>query len=302
MLNTRIIFSTAVAALLLAAPGAWAQWPEYKVPGAPRLANGKVNMNAPAPKMPDGKPDFTGVWNSVDILGGPAGGPGTKPTFVPPGFGAPCQGPPASAATPDEAKKIYRAGFQNLAVQWPGCLLPYQPWALELRNRRSARNGIDSPDTYCLPLNPVWLWVHPYPRKLIQGTRELVYLGEANSATRDIFFDGRAQPKNGSVQPWWYGYSTAKWEGDTLVVETTGFNDEGWIDENGSPLTSEAHVTERIRRPNYGTLEVLVTVNDPKAYTRPFTLSMNQYLMADDELLEFICAENNTSTKHFTEK
>jgi hypothetical protein len=104
------------------------------------------------------------------------------------------------------------------------------------------------------------------------------------------------------VQPWWYGYSVGRWDGDTLVVESTGFKDDTWIDEDGSPMTSQARVTERIRRPNYGTLEVLITVNDPKAYTRPFTISANQYLMPDDELMEFICNENNTSVKHLVDK
>lgn len=123
-------------------------------------------------------------------------------------------------------------------------------------------------------------------------------LAEANGAVRQIFTDGRTLPNKEAVQPWWYGYSVGKWDGDTLVVESVGFRDESWIDENGSPLSNEAHVTERIRRPDYGTLEIEVTVIDPKTYTRPWTVSANQYLMADDELIEFICDENNTSVKH----
>jgi hypothetical protein len=144
----------------------------------------------------------------------------------------------------------------------------------------------------------VWLWLHPDPRKLIQNPREIVMLAEANSGVRQIFTDGRPLPNKDSVQPWWYGYSVGRWEGSTLVVESTGFKDDTWIDEDGSPMTSQARVTERIRRPDYGTLEVEITVNDPKAYTRPFTISANQYLMPDDELMEFICNENNTSVKH----
>jgi hypothetical protein len=184
----------------------------------------------------------------------------------------------------------------------PGGLLPYQPWALNLRNERLAQNSKDHPDAHCLPLNPVQLWFHPQPRKLIQTTREIVMLAEANGGTRQIFTDGRELPKKDDVQPWWYGYSVGRWEGDTLVVESTGFLDNAWIDENGSPITNEAHLTERIRRPNYGTLEIEVTVNDPKTYTKPWTVTANQRLMADDELIEFICAENNTSVPHLVGK
>ncbi len=120
----------------------------------------------------------------------------------------------------------------------PGCVLPYQPWALELRNKRLAQNSKDSPDAHCLPLNPVWLWFHPDPRKLIQNQREIVMLAEANGAVRQIFTDGRPLPNKDSVQPWWYGYSVGRWDGDTLVVESNGFKYESWIDENGSPLSS----------------------------------------------------------------
>jgi len=189
-----------------------------------------------------------------------------------------------------------------MAQNMPGGLLPYQEWALKLRNERLAQNSKDHPDAHCLPLNPVQLWFHPQPRKLIQNTREIVMLAESNGGTRQIFTDGRALPSKGDVQPWWYGYSVGRWEGDTLVVESTGFLDNAWVDENGSPLTNEAHLTERIRRPNYGTLEVEVTVNDPKTYTRPWTVTANQRLMPDDELIEFICGENNTSLQHLVGK
>jgi hypothetical protein len=192
--------------------------------------------------------------------------------------------------------------FQNMGQSMPGGLLPYQPWALKLRNERLAQNSKDHPDAHCLPLNPVQLWFHPQPRKLIQNTREIVLLAESNVGTRQFFTDGRALPSKDDVQPWWYGYSVGRWVGETLVVESTGFLDNAWIDENGSPLTNEAHVTERIRRLNYGTLEVEVTVNDPKTYTKPWTVTANQRLMPDDELIEFICAENNTSLRHLVGK
>jgi len=183
-----------------------------------------------------------------------------------------------------------------------GGLLPYQESALKLRTERMGRNSVDHPDANCLPLNPIQLWFHPQPRKLIQTPSVIVMLAEANGGIRQFFTDGRPLPTPADVQPWWYGYSTAKWEGDTLVVESTGFPDNAWIDENGSPMSNEALVTERIRRPNYGTLEIQITVNDPKTYTRPWTVTANQRLMPNDELIEFVCAENNTSVRHYVTK
>jgi hypothetical protein len=127
----------------------------------------------------------------------------------------------------------------------------------------------------------------------------IVILYEANGGIRQIFTDGRPLPNN-DPQPWWYGYSIGKWEGDTLVVETTGFRDGGWLDVNGAPLTDAAKMIERIRRPNYGSLEIDVTVDDPKAYTKPWTaVTIRQRLLPDDELIEFVCAENEKSTQRF---
>ena len=114
---------------------------------------------------------------------------------------------------------------------------------------------------------------------------------EASSGVRQIFTDGRPLPDD-DPQPWWYGYSTGKWEGDTLVVQTTGFRDDGWLDIWGSPLTSSGKVTERFRRVNFGRMEIDVTIEDPKAYTKPWTVRVNQQIMVDTELIEFICLEN----------
>ena len=129
------------------------------------------------------------------------------------------------------------------------------------------------------------------PRKIVQTPGVIVILYEASSGLRQIFTDGRASPKN-DPQPWWYGYSVGKWEGDTLVVETTGLRDGGWLDIWGSPLTDAAKLTERFRRPTFGRIEIDITVDDPKAYTRPWTVRVNQQFLADEELIEFICLEN----------
>ena len=176
--------------------------------------------------------------------------------------------------------------------------LPYQPWAKALKDKRTRENAKDNPDAHCLPLGNMQLHLHPEPRKIIQGRNELVVLYEGNAGVRQIFTDGRARP-SGDLQPWWFGYSTGKWEGETLVVQTSGFRDDGWLDVNGSPLTDAGKMTERLRRVNYGTLELELTVDDPKAYTKPFTVKFTQRLMPDDELIEFICQENELSSAHF---
>jgi len=124
----------------------------------------------------------------------------------------------------------------------------------------------------------------------------LIILTERNIQYRVIFMDGRPLPTD--PNPTWNGYSTAKWDGDTLVVETNGFRDDLWLDAAGNPLTNEGKMTERIRRPNFGTLEVEITINDPKAYTKPWTVKINQPLVLDSELLDYYCLENERDAVH----
>ena len=179
--------------------------------------------------------------------------------------------------------------------------LPMLPWAVELRKQRLADNSKDHPDAHCLPLHPVQLHSHPQPRKIVQTEDLVLIIYEANGGLRQIFTDGRPLPSGwltGDVQPFWYGYSTGKWEGDTLVVETAGFNELMWLDEEGTPITNTGHLTERIRRVNFGTLEIQITVNDPKTFTKGWTVTLAQRLMPDTELIEFICQENNRSEAH----
>jgi len=188
--------------------------------------------------------------------------------------------------------------FWNIGAGLDGDL-PLRDWARELRNQRIARNSADNPDAHCLPIGFTQLHNHPQPRKIIHTPTLVVILYEANGGVRQIFLDGRKLPDN-DPQPWWYGYSIGRWDGDTLVVETAGFRDGGWLDVNGAPLTDAAKMTERIRRVNYGNLEIEVTVDDPKAYTRPWTaVKTRQRLLPDDELIEFVCQENEKSSKRF---
>ena len=167
--------------------------------------------------------------------------------------------------------------------------LPYRPWARELTNARQADNLKDSPDGQCLPLSILWLESHLFPSKIVQASGLVVVLYEKGVDYRQIFTDGRPLPVD--PQPSFFGYSSGKWERDTLVVQTSGFRDDLWADLNGNPLTESAKITERFRRPNSGSLEIEVTVDDPKAYTAPWTVTIKQHLMVDTDLLEFMPGE-----------
>lgn len=155
----------------------------------------------------------------------------------------------------------------------------------------------DNPDAYCLPMGHMQFHSHVQPRKIIQTPEVIVILYEGNAGVRQIFTDGRPSPDNDPL-PWWYGYSVGTWEGDTLVVETTHLRDDGWLDYNGTPLTDEGKITERFRRVNYGTMEIDVTIDDPKAYTEPFTVRVEHRIMPYTSLIEFVC-ENEKSTRYF---
>jgi hypothetical protein len=128
----------------------------------------------------------------------------------------------------------------------------------------------------------------------------LVIINERDAGYRQIFTDGRPLPED--PQPSWNGYSAGKWDGDTLVVQTNGFRDGMWLDRSGSPITNAAKLTERFRRPNYGTLEIEVTMDDPKAYTKPWTVKLKENIVLNTELMDYICSENEKDSKHLVGK
>lgn len=257
----------------------FAQWPAFKDPHAPRLPDGRVNLDAPAPKAADGHPDLSGVWDRGLIPGAPLPPPanvlGTGKTAVPRPF--------------QDLPSLFKDG------------LPLQPWSAKLRAERLANNGKDHPDAQCLPLNPIQLHTHPQARKVVQTPGVILMMYEANNGLRQIFTDGRPLPAD-DAEPWWYGYTIGHWEGDTLVAQTTGFQDMGWIDEQGTPITSAAKLTERFRRLNYGTLQIDMSIDDPKTFTRSWGFTVQQRLIPDTDLIEFVCLENNTSVKHLVGK
>jgi hypothetical protein len=191
------------------------------------------------------------------------------------------------------------ATFKNIGAGFKDGL-PMTSWAADLLKARKAENSKDNPDAHCLPLGLMQLHMHPQPRKIVQTPGLIVMLYEAQGGIRQIFTDGRPLPTD--AEPWWYGYSIGHWEGDTLVVETNGFRNDVWLDIDGSPLTESGKMTERMTRLNYGTLQTDVTIEDPKAYTKPFTVRVLHHLLPDTDLIEFICTENDRSGSHLVGK
>ena len=251
------------------------------MPGVPRTADGKPNLTAPAPRAPDGKPDLSGIWENFRK-------PGDAPVRS------------VNAQFFNDLPPTLINEFRDIGAGVAGGL-PFQPWAAALRKQRMDDQSKDNPDAHCLPLGLMQLHTHVDPRRIVQTPSLVAILYEANYGLRQILIDGRPAPAN-DPQPWWYGYSRGRWDGDALVVETTNFRDGGWLDINGSPLTDAAKMTERFRRPNYGTLTIEVTVDDPKAYTKPWTVTLTQRIMVDEEMIEFICLENEQSSKHYVGK
>jgi hypothetical protein len=266
----RVAFGLVLIVVIGVPTAGLAQWLRYPMADAPRKADGTIDLAAPAPWQPDGKPDFSGLWHVT--VRNPCNPEVNRFTGCTEIGGSPLA--------------------RNLGAQLPGGL-PYQPWAAELTKKRSADDSRDDPHVRCLPDNPPRHWGLPHLNKIVHTPKLLVVLYEVNAMYRQIFVDGRPLPEDPT--PGWMGYSTARWEGDTLVVQSAGFRDELWMDLGGSPMSDAAKMTERIRRPNYGTLEIEITIDDPKVYTRPFTVRMDQTIEADTELIDEFCLENEKS-------
>ena len=267
----------AVAAFAALSSTLLAQWPSYPAYKTPKKTNGEPDLSAPAPRTADGKPDFSGVWR-----GAPAGG-GRR--------GAPPPEPPAG--TPPVAT------FNNIASTFKEGL-PLTPYAMDLLAKRKARNSKDNPEASCLPMGVMQFWTQGFPRKFVQTPGLIVVLYEASSGIRQIFTDGRPLPQD--PNPNWNGYSSGRWEGDALVVQTIGLRDRTWLDATGNPLTDAARITERFRRPDFGHLEIEITVDDPKAYTRPWTVRLTQVIGLDTDLLDYVCRDNEKDAGRLSSK
>jgi hypothetical protein len=276
------IVRTAVAAVVVviaaASASLAAQWFNQPSPGAPRTARGEVDLTAPAPRLANGRPDLSGVWMTADPL---CVIRGTAP------IDELLKMNPRSRQCPPRTASFSRQSV-NMGMDMPGGL-PYQPWLAMLVAERTANQAIDDPHIRCLPDFFLRAYGLPHFLKFVQTPDLLVMLNEYNATYRQVFTDGRPLPQD--PNPSWQGYSTARWDGDTLVVDSAGFRDDLWIDWVGSMVTSAGQIQERIRRPDVGHLEIDVTVDDPKAYTRPWSITLRQQFAPDTELIDEICIE-----------
>jgi hypothetical protein len=271
-----------VVALTASLSAQWALRPPANIPKGP---DGKPDLTAPAPRAADGKPDLSGIWMIATNPNANADAAGRPPLF--------------------------RGGNAGAAFQGG---LPFQSWAADLAKTRAAEGGLNDPDGLCLPQGPLQYHIDPQPLKIVQTPTQLLIIYESNYGLRTIYMDGRRLPPLGEPQPFWHGYSVGHWEADTLVVESNNFrgvdpneihgaepasfHGVGWLDHRGSPYTGALTLTERFRRVNYGLMDIEITVDDPKAYTKPFTVRVEQRLVPDgSELIEFICHENQMFLK-----
>jgi hypothetical protein len=242
------------------APRVFSQWIHYRAAGVPRTAGGEVNLAAPTPKTADGGPDLSGVWESA-------------PEY-----------------------------FYNLANDLKPDEVLMQPWARALQAEREGKLHQDDPLSRCMPPGVPRIDMStpdaPHPFKIVQTPTLVVLLYEtsSNSTFRQVFLDKRPLPKD--PQPTWLGYSIGHWEGATLVVDTIGFNGLSWTDTaKGHPQTEAAHVTERFTRRDFGHLEIEITIDDQKAYVKPWHAKVPAHLLADTDLIETYC-ENEKDQAH----
>jgi hypothetical protein len=251
-----------------ASASAFAQWEQHPTAGTPRTRDGKPNLAAPAPRAPNGKPELSGVWQ-------------------------------AEASPIPELIHLLPGGENGLGEAVPtkyfiNLFADLKPEEVFLRasdadayRRRADSFGSDFPTSRCLPAGLPTGDLLPEPFKIVQTPALTMVLYEGNTTFRQIFVDGRKQPKD--PQPSWLGYSIGRWEGDSLVVDTIGFNDRSWLDAFGHTHSDALHVVERFTRRSYGLIELQLMVEDPKTYPKPLNIKVNVRLLPDTELLENFC-------------
>ena len=266
-------------AALLAAPG---QWLNHPTPKTPRGTDGKPNLSAKA-RAPNGKPDLSGVW--LTELGSPAENERLFGTSL------------KDFAVPGDDPSTFSKYFLNILADFTPEEAPMRPAAAELFRKNMARQGPDNPSTRCLPQSLPRTDVLSYaPFKMIQTPDVIVVLYEVDNTHRQIYTDGRRLPVD--PQPTWGGYSVGRWEGDTLVVDVAGFNDLGWLDSSGHPRSEQLRMQQRFHRRDFGHMDVSITIDDPKLYTRPFTMKVTEVLLPDTDILESVCTENERDRVH----
>jgi hypothetical protein len=267
------------AGALLLVPG---QWLNYPTPGTPRGADGKPNLSAKAPRASNGKPDLSGVWRTAYDSADDNErlfGPGVK-AFIEPG----------------DDPSTFSKYFLDILVDFAPGASPMRPTTAELFRENAAKKSRSS-SARCLPQGLPRTDINSYqPFKIIQTPAVIVMMYEVDSTYRQIYTDGRKLPVD--PQPAWGGYSVGRWEGDTLIVDAAGFNSETWLDSGGHPHSDALRVQERFHRRDFGHMDVSVTVDDPKMYTKPFTIKVTEVLLPDTDILESVCNENEKDHAH----
>jgi hypothetical protein len=253
---------TALMMVMLLPATTPAQWLNYPTRDVPRLPDGKVDLAAPAPREADGRPNLSGLWMAECL-----------------------------ALTDCWTKSRFFDLMQGVET-------PMTPWAATIQKQRESRDHVDDPVGYCMP-NGYPRMAFPNPFKILQTPTVTAFLYEAYPGPlfRQVFTDGRPLPTD--PEPTWMGYSVGRWDGETFVVETSGFRDRGWLDTRKSRPHSDAlRVIDRFRRVDFGHIEWSLTIDDPKAFVKPWTVSVVLTLLADSELLESFCDNHEKTMEH----
>jgi hypothetical protein len=259
-----------------------AQWLHYPTPGTPRTRDGTPNLAAKAPRASNGKPDLSGVWQVA---------------YAPPGDNERLFGDVfRDFVVPGDDPRTFSKYRLNILADFKPEEAPMRPEAAALL-RKHSQGRKDSPSTRCVPQGIPRLDLDNYlPFKIIQTPGVIAVLYEESNTYRQIYTDGRKLPAD--PQPAWMGYSVGHWEGDTLIVDSAGFNDQGWLDSIGHPQSEDLRIRERFHRRDFGHMDLELTIDDPKMYTKPFTVKATEVLIPDSDVLEYACEENEKDRAH----
>jgi hypothetical protein len=267
---------------LAAAPGlGHAQWLNHRTPGIPRTADGKPNLSAPAPRTAAGRPNLSGLWQTDSAP------PALLERLIP-------------GATNGAGEEPLSQYFIDIFSDFKPAEVPFRPSAAESFRQRARNFSNVSPISHCLPEGMPMIEMAPAPYKIVQTDGATFMLYERDTTYRQVYTDGRQLPDD--PQPSWLGYSVGKWDGDSFVVDTIGFNDRGWLDARAHTHSEALHLTERFHRLDFGHMEVQLTVDDPETYSRPFAITLKQRLIPDSDLLESFCTENEKDARHIEQK
>ena len=246
-----------------------AQWLNQPMAGAPRTPDGKINMTGPVPKV-NGKPDLSGIWQ---VQGDPRAPNGL--------FGL--------------GESLNSRYFRDILSDFKPEERPLTPLGVE-RLRQHTQPGAFNPTLNCLPDGVPHGDLLPEPFKIMHTPGVIVMLYEVETTFRQIFIDGRKLPAD--MSPTWQGYSVGRWDDDTLVIDSAGFNDRSWLDARGTPRSTDMRIEERFHRRDYGHMDLTITITDPQIFTKPITFSVVEELLPDTDLLEHYCVENERDDAH----